>query len=161
MKTMIHTTHALMVAVALVLAPLASPAADSNPSAMDKAASAVASMKERAKLATLCDNCAIVQTTRTDKRKGKASGVGAVGGAVAGGVVGNKTTDSTIGTVGGAAVGGLLGNEIEKRVKRTKVWITTVTMKDGSQRKFEAANDPKWVAGTVVEIGTDGHLKKH
>ncbi len=161
MKTMIHTTHALMVAVALVLAPLASPAADSNPSAMDKAASAVASMKERAKLATLCDNCAIVQTTRTDKRKGKASGVGAVGGAVAGGVVGNKTTDSTIGTVGGAAVGGLLGNEIEKRVKRTKVWITTVTMKDGSQRKFEAANDPKWVAGTVVEVGTDGHLKKH
>ena len=161
MKTMIHTTHALMVAVALALAPLATPAADSNPSAMDKAAAAVASMKEKAKLATLCDGCAIVQSTRTDKRKGKASGVGAVGGAVAGGVVGNKTTDSTIGTVGGAAVGGLLGNEIEKRVKRTKVWITTVTMKDGSQRKFEAANDPKWVAGTVVEVGTDGHLKKH
>ena len=154
-----RNTPVLLLAGALWLAPLAAVAAD-KPAAIDKAASAVASMKEKAKLATLCDSCAIVQSTRTEKRKGKASGVGAIGGAVAGGVVGNKTTDSTIGTVGGAAVGGLLGNEIEKRVKRTKVWVTTVTMKDGSQRKFEAANDPKWTAGTVVEVGTDGQLKK-
>jgi outer membrane lipoprotein SlyB len=153
-------TRALMVAAALVLAPHAVPAAD-KPDMMDKAASAVAGVKEKAKLATLCDSCAVVESTRVEKRKGKASGVGAVGGAVAGGVVGNKTTDSTIGTVGGAAVGGLLGNEIEKRVKRTKVWITTVTMKDGSQRKFEAASDPHWAAGAVVEVGADGHLKKH
>ncbi len=34
-------------------------------------------------------------------------------------------------------------------------------MKDGSQRKFEAANDPHWAAGAVVEVGADGHLKKH
>ena len=158
---MTQTTHALILAAALALAPLAAGAADSKPAAMDKAASAVAGLKEKAKLASLCGTCAVVDSTRSEKRKGKASGVGAVGGAVAGGVVGNKTTDSTIGTVGGAAVGGLLGNEIEKRVKRTKVWITTVTMKDGSQRKFEAANDPKWAAGTVVEVGADGHLKKH
>jgi outer membrane lipoprotein SlyB len=157
---MTHTPHAFMLAAVLALTPLSALAAD-KPSAMDKAESAVAGMKQKARLATLCDHCAVVDSTRSEKRKGKASGVGAVGGAVAGGVVGNKTTDSTIGTVGGAAVGGLLGNEIEKRVKRTRVWITTVTMKDGSQRKFEAANDPKWTAGTVVEVGTDGHLTKH
>ena len=151
---MTQTTRALILAGALALAPLAAGAAD-------KPASAVAGLKEKAKLATLCDACAVVDSTRSEKRKGKASGVGAVGGAVAGGVVGNKTTDSTIGTVGGAAVGGLIGNAIEKRVKRTTVWITTVTMKDGSQRKFEAANDPKFAAGTVVEVGADGHLKKH
>ena len=153
--------HALMLACALWLAPLAALAADSKPALMDKATSAVAGVKEKARLATLCDNCAVVDSTRTEKRKGKGSGVGAIGGAVAGGVVGNKTTDSTIGTVGGAAVGGLLGNEIEKRVKRHKVWVTTVTMRDGGQRKFEAANDPHWVAGTVVEVGSDGQLKKH
>jgi outer membrane lipoprotein SlyB len=153
-------THTLMLACALVLAPLAASAAD-KPKVMDQAASAVAGMKEKAKLATLCDSCAVVDSTRVEKRKGKGSGVGAVGGAVAGGVVGNKTTDSTIGTVGGAAVGGLLGNEIEKRVKRHKVWITRVTMKDGSKRDFEAANDPQWAAGAVVEVGTDGQLKKH
>lgn len=157
---MTHTTHTVMLAAVLALAPFVAFAVD-KPSATDKVTSAVASMKEKAKLATLCDSCAVVEGTRTERRKGKASGVGAVGGAVAGGVVGNKTTDSTIGTVGGAAVGGLLGNEIEKRVKRTKVWVTTVTMKDGSQRKFEAANDPKWTAGTVVEVGSDGQLKKH
>jgi outer membrane lipoprotein SlyB len=152
---MTRKTHALMLAGAMALASFATFAAADNP------ASAVTSMKEKAKLATLCDTCAVVDSTRTEKRKGKASGVGAVGGAVAGGVVGNKTTDSTIGTVGGAAVGGLIGNAIEKRVKRTKVWITTVTMKDGSHRDFEAANDPQWAAGTVVEVGTDGQLKKH
>lgn len=153
-------THALMLAGALALAPLAALAAD-KPTAVDKAASAVASLKEKAKLATVCEACGVVEKTRRETRKGKASGVGAVGGAVAGGVVGNKTTDSTIGTVGGAAVGGLLGHEIEKRVKRTKVWVTTVKMKDGSQRKFEAANDPKWAAGTVVEVSADGQLTKH
>lgn len=152
--------HAFM--LALALAALTAHAADKpQTTAMDKATSAVAGLKDKAKLATLCDSCAVVDSTRSEKRKGKASGVGAVGGAVAGGVVGNKTTDSTLGTVGGAAVGGLLGNEIEKRVKRHTVWITTVTMKDGSQRKFEAANDPKWAAGTVVEVGADGQLKQH
>jgi len=154
------TPKTLLLAAALALTPLAVLAAD-KPTAMDKAASAVAGLKDKAKMATLCDSCAVVDSTRVEKRKGKASGIGAVGGAVAGGVVGNKTTDSTIGTVGGAAVGGLLGNEIEKRVKRHKVWITTVTMKDGSQRNFEAANDPQWAAGTVVEVGADGQLKKH
>jgi uncharacterized protein YcfJ len=160
---MFEKTHALMMAGALAIAvvPFAAGAADNKPKVMGQAASAVTGMKDKAKLVTLCDSCAVVESTRVDKRKGKASGVGAVGGAVAGGVVGNKTTDSTIGTVGGAAVGGLLGNEIEKRVKRHKVWITTVTMKDGSKRDFEAANDPQWTVGTVVEVGADAHLKKH
>jgi outer membrane lipoprotein SlyB len=158
---MIRNTRVFILTSALWIAPLAAFAADSKPAVIDKASSAVAGMKEKAKLATLCDSCAVVDSTRVDKRKGKARGVGAVGGAVAGGVVGNKTTDSSIGTVGGAAVGGLLGNEIEKRVKRHKVWITTVTMKDGSKRDFEAANDPQWAVGAVVEVGTDGQLKKH
>jgi outer membrane lipoprotein SlyB len=149
-----------LAAAALVLAPQAAAATD-KPTMADKASSAIDSAKQKLQLATLCDSCARVESTKVDRRKGKGSGIGAVGGAVAGGVVGNKTTDSTVGTVGGAAVGGLLGNEIEKRVKRTKVWVTTVTMKDGSTRKFEADSDPKWTAGTVVEVGADNKLKKH
>jgi outer membrane lipoprotein SlyB len=113
------------------------------------------------RLATLCATCAVVSEVRVEKRKGKASGVGAVGGAVVGGVVGNKATDGgTLGTVGGAAVGGLLGNAIEKRAKRHDVWVTTVTMKDGSTRKFEADANPGWKAGAVVEVGTDNQLKR-
>jgi outer membrane lipoprotein SlyB len=144
--------HALALAAAFAVAPLAAVA-------VDKPVSAVADLKEKARLATICDTCAIVQGTKRETRKGDASGVGAVGGAVAGGVIGNKTTDSTVGTVGGAAIGGVIGHQIEKRVKRRKVWVTTVTLKDGSTRKFEAEHDPKWPVGSVVEVA-DGKLKK-
>lgn len=112
------------------------------------------------RLARICDACAVVTAVKRETRKGDASGVGAVGGAVAGGVVGNKTTDSTIGTVGGAAVGGLLGNEIEKQLKKRKVYATTVTLRNGTVKKFDSEKDPGWKAGTVVEVGADGHLKK-
>ena len=112
------------------------------------------------RLSSLCGQCAVVNGTQMDRRKGEASGAGAVGGAVAGGVIGNKTTDGgTLGTVGGAAVGGLLGNEIEKRVKRQKVWVTTVTLKDGRTRRFEAPSDPGWRVGSVVEVA-DNRLRK-
>ena len=88
-------------------------------------------------------------------RKGKPSGVGAVGGAVAGGVVGNqfghgngKAAMTALGVVGGAVA----GNEIEKNVKKTTVWITTVTFKDGTQKRYERNSDPGLRAGDVVTI---------
>jgi len=112
------------------------------------------------RLARLCDRCGVVTQVRTVKRKGDASGVGAVGGAVAGGVIGKKTTDSTLGTAGGAVVGGLLGHEIEKRVKRSTVWETRVTMKDGSRRRFDTEAQPNWKAGTVVELTADDQLRR-
>ena len=127
-----------------------------------RAAAAVAapSTVQGVRLSTLCASCAVVSETHVENRKGKASGVGAVGGAVVGGVIGNKTTDGgTLGTVGGAAVGGLLGNAIEKRVKKHRVWVTTVTQKDGSTRKVEADSDPGFKLGAVVDIGADGQLK--
>jgi outer membrane lipoprotein SlyB len=149
----------LAVACATGLAAPATLAADSKPAAADKAASAAAALKDRPKLTAICDACAVIESTKRVTREGDASGIGAIGGAVAGGVVGNKTTDSTLGTVGGAAVGGVLGHQIEKRAKRDKVWVTTVTMKDGSTRKFEASKDPKWTVGSVVEV-KDGKLVK-
>jgi outer membrane lipoprotein SlyB len=123
------------------------------------AAAAPPSTVQGVRLSTLCASCAVVSETHVENRKGKASGVGAVGGAVAGGVIGNKTTDGgTLGTVGGAAVGGLLGNAIEKRVKKHKVWVTTVTQKDGSTRKVEADADPRFKLGAVVNVEADGRL---
>jgi uncharacterized protein YcfJ len=113
------------------------------------------------RLSELCRSCGVVTSIKQESRKGKASGAGAVGGAVAGGVVGNKTTDSTLGTVGGAAVGGLLGNEIEKRVKKEKVWVTRITLRDGRSRKFESSSRPDdWRVGSVVEVDND-RLRRH
>jgi len=143
---------------ALLCAAAASFAADKPAAALAAAPTAVQGVH----LASLCATCAVVSEVHVEKRKGKASGAGAIGGAVVGGVIGNKTTDGgTLGTVGGAAVGGLLGNAIEKRVKQHNIWVTSVTQKDGSTRKFEAEVDPGWKAGMVVEIGADNHLKKH
>ena len=106
-------------------------------------------------LASLCKTCAVVSSERTETRKGKASGVGAVGGALAGGVVGNqfgrgdgKTAMTVVGAVGGAVA----GNEIEKNVKTYTVWITTVTFKDGTQKSYQRSSDPGLRAGDVVKI---------
>ncbi|MEO6409474.1 MAG: glycine zipper 2TM domain-containing protein [Burkholderiaceae bacterium] len=116
----------------------------------------------RATLAKLCSDCAIVRGVRTETRKGKPSGLGIVGGAVAGGALGNQIgrgSGRTIATFGGAVGGGLLGNEVEKNLKKTTVWITTVTLKDGSVRHFEAANDPHLRAGDVVHA-VQGQLRR-
>jgi uncharacterized protein YcfJ len=106
-------------------------------------------------LATLCKGCAVVSKEQTETRKGQASGVGAVGGAVAGGVVGNQFghgNGKAAMTVLGAVGGGVAGNEIEKNMKKHTVWITTVTFKDGSTKRFERDTDPSLRAGDVVKI---------
>lgn len=137
-----------LAAAALAVSSVGATAAEESPSVV-----------QGVRLSSLCSDCAVVSSVKRETRKGKGSGVGALGGAVAGGVVGNKTTDSTIGTVGGAAVGGLLGNEIEKRTKRTKVWTTRVTLRDGSRQRFDHEDKPSWQAGSVVELDSAGRLR--
>jgi outer membrane lipoprotein SlyB len=145
--------HATLIAT-LALAAFSAHAADPKPAA--------AAPKEAAgvKLAKICDACAVVTEVKRVTRKGDAKGIGAVGGAVAGGVIGKKTTDSTVGAVGGAAVGGVLGHQIEKQLKKRKVHATTVTLKDGTVKTFDSETDPGWKAGAVVEVDADGKLKK-
>jgi uncharacterized protein YcfJ len=111
-------------------------------------------------LKALCDGCAVVTEVHTESRKGEASGVGAVGGAVAGGVVGKKIGDSGVATVGGAVVGGLLGHEIEKRVKKHTVWVVSVTGRDGKVQRHELGQDPHLKAGDTVHPAEGGALKK-
>jgi outer membrane lipoprotein SlyB len=111
------------------------------------------------KLASICAACGVVSETKVETRKGHASGLGAVGGAVVGGVLGHQVgggSGKTAATVIGAVGGGVAGNAIEKNVKETKVWSITVTQKDGSTRTYESATDPALRAGDVVRI-EDGH----
>jgi outer membrane lipoprotein SlyB len=124
------------------------------------AASTAASAPSAKQLAALCDTCAIVQSTRVEKRKGKATAVGTAGGAVVGGVVGNKVGDGGVLATGvGAVAGAALGREIEKQAKRHKVWITTVTTKDGRTQSFEALSDPAFQAGDVARIENGALVK--
>jgi uncharacterized protein YcfJ len=115
------------------------------------------------KLATLCDHCAVVTGVHSETRKGKASGVGAVGGAVVGGVLGHqlgggsgKTATTAIGAVGG----GIAGNEIEKQAKKHTVWVTSVTLKNGAKHHYDSEAAPGLKAGDVVRV-ENGHLVKH
>lgn len=149
-------TRTLAFAAALIASSALAPAFAAD---APKAASAPPAVVNGVTLAKLCDTCGVVTAVNRETRRGKASGVGAVGGAVAGGVIGNKATDGgTLGTVGGAAVGGVIGNAIEKQVKKHKVYATSVTLKDGTVKKFDTEADPGWKAGTVVQVGADGQL---
>jgi outer membrane lipoprotein SlyB len=119
-----------------------------------------ASAPSSKQLAALCATCAIVQGTAMERRKGEATAVGTAGGAVVGGVVGSKVGDGgVLATGAGAVAGGLLGREIEKQVKRYKVWVTTVTTPDGKSQKFEARADPGFQPGEVVRIDKGALVK--
>ena len=113
-------------------------------------------------LSKVCDGCGVVSDVHTETRKGKASGLGAVGGAVAGGLLGHqmgggsgKTAMTAIGAVGG----GIAGNEIEKNVKKKTVWVTSVTFKDGSKHKYERDSSPGLKAGDVVKLSEGQPVK--
>lgn len=113
-------------------------------------------------LSHLCDGCAWVKQVRTETRKGSGSGVGAVGGAVIGGLLGNQVgggTGKKIATVGGAVAGGYAGNEVEKNAKKRTVWIVQLVNRDGSQRSVELGADPQLRAGDRVRE-KDGQLSR-
>ena len=117
----------------------------------------------KAQLARLCDGCVLVTAQRTEERNSKASGLGAVGGAVLGGLLGNQFgggNGKAITTVGGAVAGGLAGNEIEKRSNKHTVWITTVQRKDGTSHVYESASETGLMVGDVAKPDSRGRLKR-
>jgi uncharacterized protein YcfJ len=143
-----HPMHRLVSPFFLAAAVLAAQPALATASTKARAVHGVA-------LSSLCKGCAVVSKEHTETRKGKPSGVGAVGGAVAGGVIGNQFghgNGKAAMTVLGAVGGGVAGNEIEKNVKKYTVWVTTVTFKDGTTKRYERTSDPSLRPGDVVHI---------
>jgi len=121
-----------------------------------------ASTPSQGQLSRLCDGCAWVQDVHTETRKGKGSGLGAVGGAVIGGLLGNQVgggTGKKITTIGGAAAGGYAGHEAEKNLKKTTVWVVDLVDKDGSTRRVELGADPNLRTGDAVRE-KDGQLTR-
>jgi outer membrane lipoprotein SlyB len=108
-----------------------------------------------AKKLAACEDCAIVQSVKEQKRKGEGGAVGIIAGAAAGGLLGNqvgKGNGKTLATVGGAVAGGFAGNEVQKHVTSKKVWVTEVKMRDGSLHKYEQEAKPSWKSGSVVRV---------
>lgn len=102
-----------------------------------------------------CAECGVIESTREVSVKGEGTGLGAVGGAVVGGLLGNQVGSgrgNTAATVVGAVGGVLAGNEIEKRVKTTKGYEVTVRLDDGSSRVIHEASQPTWRTGDHVKV---------
>lgn len=110
----------------------------------------------------LCASCARVTDVHTESRRGEASGVGAVGGAVVGGLLGNMVgggNGKKLATVAGAVGGGYAGNEIEKNQKSYTVWVVQVRQSDGRTRRFERRADPGLRVGDEVRLTENGFTR--
>jgi len=93
----------------------------------------------------------VVESVREVELKGDAKGIGAVGGGVAGAVLGHNIGDNNkLVTVLGAAGGALLGNHIEKTVRTEKAWEMTVRYDDGTTQSFQSKEAPFWQPGNRV-----------
>jgi len=108
-----------------------------------------------------CADCGVIESVHEVDTKGKGTGLGGVGGAVVGGVLGNQVGGGRgrdVMTVVGAVGGAIAGNEIEKRVKSTRSYRITVRFDDGSSRVFSESSPPAWRAGDKVRI-VDGKIR--
>lgn len=97
--------------------------------------------------------CGEVTAVSARQVKGEGSGLGVVGGAVLGGLVGNqmgKGTGNTVMTVGGAVAGGFAGNEVEKNIKKHTVYKTSVRMGDGTVHEYTL--NTQYAVGAKVSV---------
>lgn len=103
-----------------------------------------------------CDNCGVVESVHSYEQKAaKGSGVGAVAGALIGGVLGHEVGGGNgrkLATVAGAVGGGLAGDEIEKRRNAHMVYEVKVRMENGTLRTFKPSSQPNWRNGDHVRI---------
>ena len=103
----------------------------------------------------VCDACGVVESVHEIKERGDGSGIGAVGGAVMGGLIGNQFgggSGKKITTVAGAVGGAFAGHQIEKEVKATKSYEITVRLDDGSTEVVNTSAASSWQTGDKVKI---------
>ena len=110
----------------------------------------------------VCHNCGVVDSISDSKVNGEGTGLGGVGGAVVGGLLGNQIgggRGKTLATVAGAVGGAFAGNAIEKNVRGEVVHRMVVRLDDGSMRTFTQANPFGYGIGERVRI-VDGHVER-
>ncbi len=86
------------------------------------------------------------------------TGIGAVGGAIAGGLLGTQIGNGrgrTLATIAGAVGGGLAGNGIEHEVRKATSYQVQVRMQDGSYRNFNYPTQPSFQPGEHVRVVGD------
>ncbi|WP_288380771.1 glycine zipper 2TM domain-containing protein [uncultured Massilia sp.] len=102
-----------------------------------------------------CSNCGNVESVREIKQRAQGSGLGAAGGAVIGGLLGNQIgggSGRTIATAAGAIGGAVVGNQVEGNMKATVSYEIRVRLDDGTLRTFRQSSAPAWRSGDRVRI---------
>ena len=104
-----------------------------------------------------CKTCGAITEVKLVQDKAKGSGLGAIAGAIGGGLLGHQVgggRGKTLATIAGVAGGALAGNEIERRVKDgDKHWDVNITMDDKkSTHQIRFADEPKFAAGDHVVL---------
>ena len=110
---------------------------------------------EPVRTAQVCTNCGSVISVNLVKHEGEGSGLGAIGGAVVGGVLGHQVGGGRgrdVATVVGAGAGAYAGHQIEKNVKSTQSYNVAVRMDAGSTRSFPYQAEPAFRAGDKVKV---------
>ena len=115
----------------------------------------------------------VIVSVRDVSIKGTQSGVGAVSGAVAGGLAGSKvsteSTISAIGAIGGAVVGGVVGTKAEELIMQDKASEFIIQPDVGEPFTFTQVNEEELKVGERVliinsdkmRIVRDGAANKH
>jgi len=100
-----------------------------------------------------CADCGMVQGVTAIERKGEATGLGAVGGAVAGGLLGSQMgggSGKDAMTVIGAVGGGVAGHHMERQLRSSTEYRVRVKMADGSTRTL--SHPTRVAVGDAVRV---------
>ena len=111
--------------------------------------------REPERASNWCSNCGNVESVRAITQRAEGSGLGAAGGAVLGGLLGNQIGGGNgrkLATVAGAVGGAVVGNQVEGNMKATTSYEIKVRLDDGSARTFHQQSAPRWAAGDRVKI---------
>ena len=102
-----------------------------------------------------CSNCGRVTSVRTIKTRAQGSGVGAAGGAILGGLLGNQVgggNGKKLATVAGAVGGAVVGNQVEGNMKATTSYEVHVRMDNGNTRTVQLQNLNGYNSGDRVKV---------
>lgn len=105
----------------------------------------------------------VVESVREVQLEGTRSGVGAVSGAVAGGIGGSEMGHGTLGALGavlGAVGGGLVGQALEEGVTRRKGLEITIKLDNGSLVAITQDTDEVFKPGERVRILSGGGVSR-
>ena len=104
---------------------------------------------------TYCSTCGTVESIVPLRHEGHSTGIGAVGGAVVGGLLGNQfgRGNGRLGmTALGAVGGGFAGNAVEKHLRSQTEYQVRVRMQNGRLRYFTYRSAPPFQQGERVHL---------